>query len=68
MATVHIRISNGKNCTTCNKAKVCKYKENATDNIEKITEELKQKELPLLVEINCGEWSGVNSNLPGLLR
>lgn len=66
--TVHIRISNGKNCTTCNKAKVCKYKESATRNVEKITEGLKQKELPLLVDISCMEWSGGNSNLPGLLR
>lgn len=68
MEAVHVRISNGKNCTTCNKAKVCKYKESVTGNVENITEEFKQKELPLLVEINCREWSGVNSNPPGLLR
>lgn len=68
MEAVHIKTSSNRNCTTCNKAKVCKYKESVTGNVEKITEGLKQKELPLLMEINCREWSGVNSNLPGLLR
>ncbi len=68
MEKVYIKTSNSRNCSTCNKAKVCKYKESVTRNVEKITEGLKQKELPLLVDISCVEWSGVNSNLPGLLR
>ena len=27
IGTLHIETSNGKNCTTCNKSSVCKYKE-----------------------------------------
>lgn len=65
METMHVKTSSTRNCITCNKAKVCKYQEDVTENIEKIIERLKQKEFPLLVDINCKEWSGVN---PALLR
>lgn len=61
--TLYVETSNGKNCTTCNKSTVCKYKENVKREVERIVEELEEKELPLLVNINCREWSGKNSGL-----
>lgn len=61
--TVHIKTSNGKNCTTCSKSTVCKYKNNIEREVGRIVEELEGKELPLSVNINCREWSGKNSGL-----
>lgn len=61
--TLHIETSNGRNCSTCNKAKVCKYQENITRDIGNIISALEKKELPLSVNINCREWSGENSGL-----
>lgn len=58
---LHIETSNGRNCLTCNKARVCKYQENVTRDVEKIIETLEKKELPLSVNIICREWSGENS-------
>ena len=60
---LHIETSNGKNCTTCNKSSVCKYKDSIEREVERIIEELEEKELPLSVNINCREWSSNNSSL-----
>ena len=60
---LHIETSNGKNCSTCNKSRVCKYKENIEREVERIVKELEEKELPLSVNINCREWSSNNSSL-----
>lgn len=60
---VHIETSNGKNCSTCNKARVCKYQENVIKDVENIISALEKKRLPLSVNINCREWSGENSGL-----
>ena len=62
---LHIETSNGRNCSTCNKANVCKYQETVVENVEKMISTLKKKELPLSVNINCREWSGKDS---GVLR
>ena len=63
IGTLHIEISNGKNCTTCNKSSVCKYKDDIEREVERIVEELEEKELPLSVNINCREWNNKNSSL-----
>ena len=55
--------SNGKNCTTCNKSSVCKYKDSIEREVKRIIEELEEKELPLSVNINCREWSSNNLSL-----
>ncbi len=65
MEKVYIKTSNSRNCSTCNKAKVCKYNESATTYVEKIIKELEQKELPLFADIDCREWNGTNT---GILR
>lgn len=64
-SSLHIETSNGRNCTTCNKASVCKYQENVIRDVEKMIVALEKKELPLLVNINCREWNGKDS---GVLR
>lgn len=63
--TICIETSNGRNCSNCNKASVCKYQERVVADVEKIILALEKKELPLSVNINCREWSGENS---GVLR
>ena len=63
IGTLYVETSNGKNCTTCNKSTVCKYKDNIEREVERIVEEIEGKELPLSVNINCREWSGENSGL-----
>ena len=61
--TLHIETSNNRKCSTCNKARVCKYQENITREVKNIISALEKKELPLSVNINCREWSGENSGL-----
>ena len=61
--TLNIETSNGKNCITCNKSSVCKYKDSIEREVERIIEELEEKELPLSVNINCREWSSNNLSL-----
>ena len=63
IGTLHIETSNGKNCTTCNKSIVCKYKDSIEREVKRIIEELEEKELPLSVNINCREWSSNNLSL-----
>ena len=63
IGTLYVETSNGKNCITCNKSTVCKYKDNIEREVERIVEELVEKELPLSVNINCREWSSNNSSL-----
>ena len=63
IGTLHIETSNSKNCTTCNKSSVCKYKDSIEKEVERIIEELEEKELPLSVNINCREWSSNNLSL-----
>ena len=63
IGTLHIETSNGKNCTTCNTSSVCKYKDGIEREVERIVEELEEKEFPLSVNINCREWNNKNSSL-----
>ena len=63
IGTLHIETSNGKNCKTCNKSSVCKYKDSIEREVKRIIEELEEKELPLSVNINCREWSSNNLSL-----
>jgi len=55
---VNIQISNNNNCRNYNKTNVCKYQENVIKEIEKIISDVDKLELPLLVNINCTEYSG----------
>ena len=55
---LHIETSNGKNCTKCNKANVCKFKDTVEDHVKMMISTLEKQELPLAVSINCREWSG----------
>lgn len=59
----HVKISNGKNCRTCNKSSVCKYQEVVVEEVEKLMGEIKAKGLPLSVNVNCREWNGYNQML-----
>ena len=63
IGTLHIENSNDKNCTTCNKSSVCKYKDSIEREVKRIIEELEEKELPLSENINCREWSSNNLSL-----
>lgn len=63
--TVHIETSNGRNCSTCNKSRVCKYQERVVEDVDKMIAALEKKEIPLSVNINCREWGGEKS---GVLR
>lgn len=51
-----VQISNGRNCRDCGKSSVCKYQEIVVKEVEKLIGELKNKELPLFVNINCNEF------------
>lgn len=60
---MNVEISNGRNCKTCNKENVCKYCENMILEVNILTEMLNEKTLPLSVNMNCREWSGVENIL-----
>lgn len=49
-------VSNGKNCASCNKQRVCKYKDDMENKINEIMNNFKDMELPLTININCREW------------
>lgn len=51
-----VQTSNGKNCRDCSKSSVCKYQDVVTEEVERLIEELEEKELPLCVNINCNEF------------
>lgn len=46
----------GKHCRYCSKSNVCKYREVAMEEIERLVEESKKKELPLSFNISCAEF------------
>lgn len=53
-----VNLSKGRDCTTCNKENICKYKESATEEIAKLLNNFEKLKLPLFLNINCQEWSG----------
>lgn len=56
-----VQTSNGRNCRDCSKANVCKYQKLVIQEVEKLIEELENKELPLSVNINCNEFLHKNT-------
>ena len=56
-----VETSNGRNCRTCNKENVCKYRTDVIEKVEKIIGDVEKLELPLTVNINCKEWSSKNT-------
>lgn len=46
-----------RNCEKCSKSSVCKYKNNVTEEIERITIELRKNDIPLLINFECKEFS-----------
>lgn len=53
-----VNLSKGRDCTTCNKENVCKYKESATEEVAKLLNNFERLKLPLSFIISCQEWSG----------
>lgn len=56
-----IQTSNGRNCRDCSKSSVCKYQAVVTEEVERLIGELKNKELPLSVNINCNDFLHKNT-------
>lgn len=60
-----VNVSNGRNCSTCNKKNVCKYKESVIEEVERLLSSIESLQMPLSLNINCQEWS---SNNTGIVR
>lgn len=46
-----------KKCENCSKSSVCKYMNSVTEEIERITIELSKKDISLLINFECKEFS-----------
>ena len=53
---LNIEVISSRDCSTCNKSRVCKYQENVTKDIKELVATLEEKELPLTINISCREW------------
>ena len=58
-----VETNNIKNCRNCNKSNVCKYQEIVLEEVEKLIEELRIKEIPLSINISCREFLHKSSEL-----
>lgn len=53
---MNVLVSNGRNCSTCDKQNVCKYVTDVSNQTEAWVNQMSNIELPLSININCREW------------